>query len=153
MNKKLATETNRHINRTYQRSYLRIIYTARSGLQCITTVSLLKGFSKLRMIFRRVSCQKGPICHALAWRVGPFWRNTIDIHYASRILTVYRSICTQLCCAMCVWVTASFPWSIMKAYTSNQANHPLIIAFVFVALIKIHITDQCAHIFSIICSS
>ena len=27
----------------------------------------------------RVSCQKGPICHALAWRVGPFWHDTIDI--------------------------------------------------------------------------
>ena len=25
----------------------------------------------------KVSCQKGPICHA--WRVGPFWQNTIDI--------------------------------------------------------------------------
>ena len=27
----------------------------------------------------RVSCQKGPICHALAWRVGPFWQDTIDL--------------------------------------------------------------------------
>ena len=27
----------------------------------------------------RVSCQKGPICHASAWRVGPFWKDTIDI--------------------------------------------------------------------------
>ena len=27
----------------------------------------------------RVSCQKGPICHALAWRVGPFWQDSIDI--------------------------------------------------------------------------
>ena len=26
----------------------------------------------------RVSCQKGPICHAYAWRVGPFWQDTID---------------------------------------------------------------------------
>ena len=27
----------------------------------------------------RVSCQKGPICHAYAWRVGPFWQDTIDM--------------------------------------------------------------------------
>ena len=26
-----------------------------------------------------MSCQKGPICHAQAWRVGPFWQDTIDI--------------------------------------------------------------------------
>ena len=29
----------------------------------------------------RVSCQKGPICHASAWRVGPFWQDTLDITY------------------------------------------------------------------------
>ena len=27
----------------------------------------------------RVSCQKGPICHAYAWRVGPFWQDTIGM--------------------------------------------------------------------------
>ena len=27
----------------------------------------------------RVSCQKGPICHALACLVGPFWQDTIDM--------------------------------------------------------------------------
>ena len=27
----------------------------------------------------RVSCQKGPICHALAWQIGPFWQHTIDL--------------------------------------------------------------------------
>ena len=26
----------------------------------------------------RVSCQKGPICHAKAWRVGPFWKDAIE---------------------------------------------------------------------------
>ena len=26
-----------------------------------------------------VSCQKGPICHAQAWRVGPFWQDTLDL--------------------------------------------------------------------------
>ena len=23
---------------------------------------------------------KGPICHAKAWRVGPFWQDTLDIN-------------------------------------------------------------------------
>ena len=27
----------------------------------------------------RVSCQKGPICHAKAWRVGLFWQDTLDM--------------------------------------------------------------------------
>ena len=27
----------------------------------------------------RVSCQKGPNCHAQAWRVGPFWQDTLDM--------------------------------------------------------------------------
>ena len=27
----------------------------------------------------RVSCQKGPTCHAYAWQIGPFWQDTIDI--------------------------------------------------------------------------
>ena len=26
-----------------------------------------------------VSCQKGPICHAYAWQIGPFWQDTLDI--------------------------------------------------------------------------
>ena len=26
----------------------------------------------------QVSCQKGPICHASAWRVGPYWQDTLD---------------------------------------------------------------------------
>ena len=32
----------------------------------------------------RVSCQKGPICHALAWRVGTFWRDTLDMQYKTQ---------------------------------------------------------------------
>ena len=30
-------------------------------------------------VMSRVSCQKGPICHAQAWRVGPFWQDSIDV--------------------------------------------------------------------------
>ena len=26
-----------------------------------------------------VSCKKGPTCHVKAWRVGPFWQDTIDM--------------------------------------------------------------------------
>ena len=27
----------------------------------------------------RVSCQKGPICPAQAWQIGPSWQETIDV--------------------------------------------------------------------------
>ena len=27
----------------------------------------------------RVSCQKGPTCHAYAWQIGPFWQDTLDM--------------------------------------------------------------------------
>ena len=36
----------------------------------------------IRWIFSHnsmVSCQKGPICHARAWRVGLFWQDTIEL--------------------------------------------------------------------------
>ena len=26
-----------------------------------------------------VSCQKGPICHAYAWQIGPFWQDTLEV--------------------------------------------------------------------------
>ena len=26
-----------------------------------------------------VSCQKGPICHAYTWQIGPFWQDTLDV--------------------------------------------------------------------------
>ena len=28
----------------------------------------------------RVSCQKGPICHAYAWQIGPFWQDTLEFN-------------------------------------------------------------------------
>ena len=28
-----------------------------------------------------VSYQKGPTCHAYAWKIGPFWQDTIDIAF------------------------------------------------------------------------
>ena len=27
----------------------------------------------------RVSCQKGPTCHAYPWQVGPFWQDTLEL--------------------------------------------------------------------------
>ena len=29
----------------------------------------------------RVPCQKGPICHAWAWQVGPFWQDTLNMTF------------------------------------------------------------------------
>ena len=30
----------------------------------------------------RVSCQKGPTHHDYAWQIGPFWQDTLNIHFA-----------------------------------------------------------------------
>ena len=27
------------------------------------------------------SCQKGPTCHGYAWRIGPFWQDTLELLY------------------------------------------------------------------------
>ena len=32
----------------------------------------------------RVSCQKGPICHAYAWRIAPFWQDALDIKLVTK---------------------------------------------------------------------
>ena len=32
------------------------------------------------VIISMVSCQKGPIRHAYAWQIGPFWHDTLDIY-------------------------------------------------------------------------
>ena len=44
----------------------------------------------LALDISRVSCQKGPICHAWAWRVGPFRQDTIDIKVVIRWLPFRR---------------------------------------------------------------
>ena len=36
----------------------------------------------------RVSCQKGRICHASAWRVGPFWQDIIDLEAIVNVCTL-----------------------------------------------------------------
>ena len=36
----------------------------------------------------RVSCQKGPTCHAYAWQIGPFWQDTLDM-WSSRVSGCY----------------------------------------------------------------
>ena len=51
-----------------------------SGEVGITVVDVLASyFVKPPGAMTRVSCQKGPICHALAWRVGPFLYDTLEL--------------------------------------------------------------------------
>ena len=38
-----------------------------------------------RPLISRVSCQIGPIRHAYAWQIGPFWQDTLDIGATSSI--------------------------------------------------------------------
>ena len=46
----------------------------------------------------RVPCQKGPICHALAWRVGPFWQDTIDVPCYLAVLDHQQAQCWLQSC-------------------------------------------------------
>ena len=49
-----------------------------------------------RIYISRVSCQKGPICHALAWLVGPFWQDTLDIRVWSHKRDPYLALTDEL---------------------------------------------------------
>ena len=40
--------------------------------------STLNIWQYIQQNIARVSCKKGPICHAEAWRVGPFLQDTLD---------------------------------------------------------------------------
>ena len=41
----------------------------------------------------RVSCQKGPTCHADAWQIGPFWQDTRDLLNGCSIKHTVRLWC------------------------------------------------------------
>ena len=45
-------------------------------------------------VMSRVSCQKGPTCHAYAWQIGPFWQDTLDFHngisYTGQKMSVFN---------------------------------------------------------------
>ena len=78
-----------------------------------------------------------------------FFPNVMKIFYSINI-----NIHSVLLCYFC-FSCVSFPWSITKRYDSCKINRPLIMTFVFVLchLIEMHISDQCAHRFSITSSS
>ena len=41
-------------------------------------IFLWEGMRRYYEGITRVSCQKGPIHHAYAWQIGPFWQDTLD---------------------------------------------------------------------------
>ena len=47
----------------------------------IMTKESVTGFTCTTRVKSRVSCRKGPICHALAWRVGLFWQDIIETQH------------------------------------------------------------------------
>ena len=59
-----------------------------------------------------VSWQKGPICHAEAWLVGPFWQDTINIWYV--ITYPYHNLCLNS-----LWPNDTI-WGHISASTSPQ---------------------------------
>ena len=59
----------------------------------------------------RVSCQKGPICHAQAWQVGPFWQDTIDMWMCHHFITI------NLIALCCWWHTLPQLYEIQGTYS------------------------------------
>ena len=39
----------------------------------------------------RVSCQKGPTCHAYEWQLGPFWQDTLKILFTHEVIKIIFS--------------------------------------------------------------
>ena len=54
------------------------------------------------LVMSMVSCQNGPTRHAYAWKIGPFWQDTLDvicpvwIHYSSICFMVSWRTLSQL---------------------------------------------------------
>ena len=44
----------------------------------IQVVNTARQFASSNIVLTMVSCQKGPTHHAYAWRIGPFWQDTLD---------------------------------------------------------------------------
>ena len=64
--------------------------------------STSKSFSTFRLetfhlifplVTSRVSCQKGPICHAQAWQVGPFWQDTLGLYPTGFVWILQEILC------------------------------------------------------------
>ena len=73
-------------------------------LQCISNgvTSLLPCASdmarrspKIPFPITSVSCQKDPICHAWAWRVGPFWQDALYYRHIGWVSPPHRRIAVQ----------------------------------------------------------
>ena len=56
----------------------------------------------------RISCQKGPICHAYAWQIGPFWQDALAIRTHQMIYIGISSIIPILQLKYVHWLNG--PW-------------------------------------------
>ena len=54
-----------------------------------------------------VSCQKGPIRHAYAWQIGPFWQDTMEYIYTIYPINVLVVVfCVLLGLQPLIWAVA-----------------------------------------------
>ena len=103
-----------------------------------THVVMYSNISRTLSVGVCVFCQKGPICHAWAWRIGPFWQDTLDIikrHLCEKTnpqitngfyhpdLSLFHIVCAMaviryVCCV--IW----FRWPIL----SNSRGNVTIVA-------------------------
>ena len=71
----------------------------------------------------RVSCQKGPICLAWAWRVGPFWQDTVDM---IKSMLSFKLRCCTAGYSSCLWYfnyNRSLPWAV-RLCSLWELEHP-----------------------------
>ena len=64
-------------------------------------------------LISRVSCKKGPTHHAYAWNIGPFWQDTLDMHWP---VCVIRMVSSALAPNRCHGINNSPADSIMASY-------------------------------------
>ena len=51
-----------------------------------------------------MSCQKGPIHHACAWQIGPFWQATLDICFSALIIHCFRQWIVSYIVPISFWI-------------------------------------------------
>ena len=67
-----------------------------------------------------VSCQKGLICHAYAWQIGPFWQDTLDM----RLNSVWQLISNF---AVSIVPAAACTGAVMTKFKSRWYSNILIL--------------------------
>ena len=88
----------------------------------------------IRHYISMVSCQKGPIRHAYAWQIGPFWQDTLDILAIGRSHSVDIGVLSTRCWFVVweqmsyqmLWYSMPFVCSVCLQNCSFKRRHMLV---------------------------